>query len=154
MPAKIIYERFLWFHKQVKAERYPNAGILAQKFELSNKTAQRDIAFIRARLNAPLVYMPDKKGNAYEEKSYDLPGIWINGDELAALLIASRLASALPDKRLKSSFKSFLEQILSFRTLNTPFSIDELSEIISVKNIEYARVGGSIFSKGCRSGFL
>jgi hypothetical protein len=27
MPAKIVYERFLWFHKQVKAEKYPNARI-------------------------------------------------------------------------------------------------------------------------------
>jgi predicted DNA-binding transcriptional regulator YafY len=108
MPAKIVYERFLWFHRQVKAEKYPNARILAEKFELSQKTAQRDMEFIRDRLNAPLVYMPDKRGYAYEEKTYELPGIWINEEELAALCISSRLASTIPDRRLKSSFKSFL----------------------------------------------
>jgi hypothetical protein len=54
MPAKIIYERFLWFHKQVKAEKYPDARILAEKFELSQKTARPDIEFIRDRRNAPL----------------------------------------------------------------------------------------------------
>jgi predicted DNA-binding transcriptional regulator YafY len=147
MPAKIIYERFLWFHKQIKAEKYPNARILAQKFELSSKTAQRDIEFIRDRLNAPLVYIPSKRGYAYEDKTYDLPGIWINEEELAALFIASRLAATIPDRRLKYSFQSFLAQILSFRTLNTSFSLDELSEKISVKNIEYARVDEPIFQK-------
>jgi predicted DNA-binding transcriptional regulator YafY len=55
MPSKIIYERFLWFHNQVKAEKYPNSRILAEKFELSQKTAQRDIEFIRNRLYAPPV---------------------------------------------------------------------------------------------------
>jgi hypothetical protein len=56
--------------------------------------------------------MPDKRGYACEEKTYGLPAIWINEEELAALFIASRLASNIPDRRLKSSFKSFLEQIV------------------------------------------
>lgn len=142
-----LYERFLWFHKQVKAEKYPNARVLAEKFEISPKTAQRDIEFIRDRLYAPLVYMPDRRGYAYEEKTYELPAIWITEEELAALFIASRLASTIPDRSLKSSFKSFLEQIVSFCTLDTPFSLDELSERISVKNIEYARVGEATFQK-------
>jgi len=145
MPAKIVYERFLWFHNEVKSEKYPNSRVLAEKFELSQKTAQRDIEFIRDRLRAPLVYVADKRGYAYEEKAYELPGIWITGEELAALFIASRLASTIPDKRLKSSFKSFLQQVVSFCTLDTPFSLDELSERISVKNIEYARVDEATF---------
>jgi hypothetical protein len=42
MPAKIVYERFLWFHKQVKAEKFPNARILAEKFELSQKATKQN----------------------------------------------------------------------------------------------------------------
>jgi predicted DNA-binding transcriptional regulator YafY len=64
MPAKIVYERFLWFHNQVKAEKYPNSRILAERFELSQKTAQRDIEFMRDRLKAPLVYVPNKRSYA------------------------------------------------------------------------------------------
>lgn len=143
MPSKIIYERFLWFNNQVKAGKYPNARALAEKFELSQKTAQRDIEFIRDRLNAPLVYVPDKKGYEYEEKTYEFPGIWINEEELAALLISFRLASTIPDRRLKSS----LQQILASRSLKFPVSLNELSEKVSVKNIEYARVSETIFQE-------
>ncbi len=98
MSSKVIYERFLWFNDQVKAKKYPNSRTLADKFELSPKTAQRDIEFIRDRLRAPLVYVPNKKGYAYEDYKYELPGIWINEEELSALLISSRLASTIPDK--------------------------------------------------------
>ena len=53
MPSKIIFERFLWLHSQVKAEKYPNARVLAEKFELTRKTAQRDIEFIRGPVECP-----------------------------------------------------------------------------------------------------
>ncbi len=45
MGAKNIYERFIWFDDQVKGRKFPNATSLAEKFELSTKTAQRDIEF-------------------------------------------------------------------------------------------------------------
>jgi predicted DNA-binding transcriptional regulator YafY len=147
MPSKIIYERFLWFNNQVKAGKYPNSRTLAEKFELSRKTTQRDIEFMRDRLNAPLVYVAEKRGYKYEENTYEFPGIWINEEELAALLISFRLASTIPDRRLKSSLKSFLQQILASHSLNAPISMDELSDRVSVKNIEYSRVDEITFQR-------
>lgn len=147
MPSKLIYERFWWFHNQVKARKYPNSRTLAERFELSRKTAQRDIEFIRDRLNAPLVYVPRQRGYEYEDDTYELPGIWMNEEELAALLISSRLASTIPDKKLKSSLRSFLQQIISYHSFKIPISIDEISEKISVKNIQYSRIDEATFAK-------
>ncbi len=42
MGVKNIYERFVWFDNQVRAKKYPNTTILAEQFEISTKTAQRD----------------------------------------------------------------------------------------------------------------
>ncbi len=55
MGTKNIYERFVWFDNQVRARKYPNATSLAGAFEISTKTAQRDIDFMRDRLLCPLV---------------------------------------------------------------------------------------------------
>jgi hypothetical protein len=49
MGIKNIYERFVWFDNQVRAQKYPNATSLAEQFEISAKTAQRDIDFMRDR---------------------------------------------------------------------------------------------------------
>jgi len=43
MGVKNIYERFVWFDNQARAKKYPNTTILAEQFEISTKTAQRDI---------------------------------------------------------------------------------------------------------------
>lgn len=62
MGAKIIYERFLWFEGPLRASKFPNASLLAGRFEISPKTAQRDIEFMRDRLSCPLLYDTTRKG--------------------------------------------------------------------------------------------
>lgn len=47
MGQKNIYERFIWFDDRVRAKAYPNATSLAEKFEISSKTTQRDVEFMR-----------------------------------------------------------------------------------------------------------
>ena len=53
MSDQTIYERFFWFDERVKAKTYPNAAKLAERFEISTKTAQRAIEFMRDRLLTP-----------------------------------------------------------------------------------------------------
>ncbi len=62
MGIKNIYERFVWFDHQVRARKFPNATSLAGAFEISTKTAQRDIDFMRERLLCPIHYDGSKKG--------------------------------------------------------------------------------------------
>ena len=40
------YQRMIWFHNRVVENAYPNAGTLAEQFEISNRQAQRDIEYI------------------------------------------------------------------------------------------------------------
>jgi len=67
MGSRIIYERYVWFDNQARQRKYPNASKLAVQFELSVKTAQRDIAFMRDRLNCPLLYDKNQKGYLYKK---------------------------------------------------------------------------------------
>lgn len=147
MPSKIIYERFLWFHSQVRRARYPNAATMAHRFEISAKTAQRDIAFMQNRLFAPLVYDFSRRGYAYEDATYELPASWLGADELLALLISFRLASTVPDRGMKARIKTFLNQVLSLYTHEVPISLEGLGEKVSVKNIEYSVTSGKIFQQ-------
>lgn len=55
MGKKIIYEQFIWFDSEIRRKRYSNAIRIVSASEDSAKTAQRDIEFIRDRLNRPLL---------------------------------------------------------------------------------------------------
>ncbi len=93
MANQIIMERFVWFEHEVKAGRHPNATRLARHFELSAKTAQRNIEFMRDRLGAPLEYEPLHRGYRYSARSFELPRLAASQQELLALLVARQLLS-------------------------------------------------------------
>lgn len=147
MGKKLAYERYYWFHGQVKAGRSPNARKLADRFEVSVKQAQRDIEFMRDRLGAPIVYNSEKKGYFLEYTGYELPPVWLKEDELIALCLALRLASTLPDVELKRSLHELLEKFLTFRFLDWPPKLADIKGKVSVKNVEYYRVDETTFRK-------
>ncbi len=147
MGKKLAFERYNWFHGQIKAGRYPNARKLAEEFEVSEKQAQREIDFMRDRLYAPLLYNPTKKGYKYEDDSYELPPIWFKEDELLALCLALRLASTVPDHQFKNSLHDLLQKFLTYRFLDSPPGLEDLREKISVKNVEYYKVDETVFHK-------
>lgn len=146
MSSHIIYERFLWFHDQIKNNRHPNAKTLAERFEITGKTAQRNIEFMRDRLKAPLLYVSHLRGYTYEDHTWELPGLWLHEDELISLVLSYRLAAAVPDNSVKTALRAFLNQIIANHA-SADFSIDELSNKISVKNIAYARTNETIFHR-------
>ncbi len=146
MASHIVYERFIWFDGRIRAGKHPNANQLAEHFEISPKTAQRTIEFMRYRLRAPLRYLPQERGYIYENDTWELPGLWLNEEELTSLLVSYRLASAIPDSTLKTSFKSFLDQIITrFSPAAMPVSVADLNKKVSVKNIEYSRTNEKTF---------
>ncbi len=92
MRSKIVSERFFWFELSVKNGEFPNASVLAGRFEVSLKTAQRDIEFMRDRFSCPLEYDKKKKGYFYSDKLFSLPSfVHLTSRELSALLIARKL---------------------------------------------------------------
>jgi hypothetical protein len=124
MSSKIIYERIFWFHNRIKDDRFPNTRALSEQFGVSRKTAQRDIEFMRDRLGFPLRYVPDSRGYAYEDNTWELPGLWLNEDELVSLVLSYRLASAVPDASVKTALRTFLNDVIA-RHACADFNIDE-----------------------------
>lgn len=146
MGDRLKYERFLWFHERVKALSHPNASHLADKFEISQRTAQRDIEFMRDRMLAPLLYSSAHKGYAYTDSSFELPRLRLTEENIISISLAVRLASSLPDAGMKQSLCSFLDDLLG-RTGGPGLCSTDISELISVKNIEYSKVSTPYFPR-------
>jgi predicted DNA-binding transcriptional regulator YafY len=145
MGDRLKYERFLWFHDRVKASKYPNARHLAERFEISPRTAQRELDFIRDRLKAPLEYDHTRKGYYYTDDSYELPSKWYSEESVISFALAVRLASTIPDTRIKNELYDFIGKVFNVRYHGRKLDIRDVSEKISVKNIEYSRVNEEYF---------
>lgn len=83
-------ERMSKLHALLQAGAYPNCASLAREFEISKKTAQRDLDFMRDRLALPIVYDARKFGFYYTRPVDSLPSLDVSEGELVALFIAQK----------------------------------------------------------------
>ena len=85
-------ERVFWIDLEIRASRYPNARTIAEHFEISSKTAQRTLDYMRDRMRMPLDYSAAHRGWYYTEPVYGLPAVEMTEGELVAILLAEKLA--------------------------------------------------------------
>ncbi len=90
------YERIIGLHRVLQASRRPvTVARLQDELGCSRATVYRDLAFLRDGLMAPLVG-DGEAGFSYDKDEagrFELPGLWLNSEELHALLAAQQLLS-------------------------------------------------------------
>ena len=91
-------------------KKYPNTTALANKFEISTKTAQRDIDFMRDRLLCPLDYDPGEKGYYYENDTFTLPMVYLTSGELSSLLMARKILQDVSGGSLGDEISTILQR--------------------------------------------
>ena len=90
MKFKPQYRRLLFIDRKIREGKYPNCSSLAKEWEVSSKTIQRDIDYMRYDLDAPLEYESSKHGYYYTEANYTMPAINISESDLFSVCIAER----------------------------------------------------------------
>jgi hypothetical protein len=151
MGAKNIYERFVWLDDQVRVRKYPNATTLAQQFEISAKTAQRDIDFMRDRLLCPLDYDSSKKGYYYANETFSLPMVYLSSEELSALLIARKMLQDISGGKIGQEISSIMSKITNLVSRHAGFG-NEIDDDVSFQLIGYSPLPEKIFKvvlEGC-----
>lgn len=107
MGELIAIERCWWFDRQIQEECYPNAAKLAATFEISPKTAQRTINFMRDRFEAPFSYDALHRGFTYSEPGFSLFAPGISQNELLAILIARNLLAGSGGGAISEAISGF-----------------------------------------------
>jgi predicted DNA-binding transcriptional regulator YafY len=128
----------LRIHQAIQAGGYPNATTLASQLEVCTKSINRDLEFMRDRLDLPIQYDDRRFGYFYTDAVRGFPTLQITEGELFALVVAERalqqyrgtnlekpLLSALRKMELSlpetiSLSLTDVEQTISFRTSSEP----------------------------------
>lgn len=136
--SRLPLERMLRIHQAVQSGDFPNATSLAYDLEVSTKSIQRDIDFMRDRLNLPLTFDSARRGYYYSELVSAFPTFQITEGELFALVVAEKALQQYRgtsfEKPLLSAIRKMeqslpdtislnlaeVEQTISFRTRATP----------------------------------
>src|SRR4030065_2041139 len=151
MGSKNIYERFIWIDHRVRSGKYPNATSLSGKFEISVKTAQRDIEFMRDRLNCPLLYDKTSKGYYYENDTFSRPMVYLSSEELSSLLIARKFLKDISGGYVGKEISTVIEKITAILKKHV---VEEnlIDDALSFQLIEHSPAPEEVFKavlEGC-----
>lgn len=99
IPSAVIFARLFppilprmqQLHQQIKEGKFPNCRKLAEMLEISTKTVQRDIDFMRDQLNLPIEYDPLRFGFYYSRPVANFPSIEVTEGEIIALFVAQKV---------------------------------------------------------------
>ncbi len=114
--------RMLRIHERLRDEQFPNCSQLALDLEVAPKTVQRDIEFMRDRLDLPIEFDFRRNGFRYTAAVGNFPTVQVTEQELIALLVAEKALAQYKgtpfEKPLHAAFQKLtegLEDTVSFR---------------------------------------
>ncbi len=151
MPKfKPQHSRLLFIDKKIREGKYPNCSSLAGEWEVSSKTIQRDIEYIRDMLDAPLAYSAKKRGYYYTENSFTLPAFDLNDSDLFAIFIADKLLQQYKNTpvypRLQSVFARIEDSLPKKVSFHPAHMDDKCSFVTSPQTSINPQVWENIFT--------
>ena len=105
------HSRLLFIDRQLREKRFPNCSTLAEAWEVSISTIQRDLDYLRYELDAPLAYSAKHRGFYYTEEQYQLPAINIRESDLFAIYLADKLLGQYEWAPVYDSLQSVFRKI-------------------------------------------
>lgn len=105
------HNRLLFIDRKIKEGRFPNRNSLAEEWEVSSKTIQRDLDYMRYQLDAPLVYSAAQRGYYYTEQNFSLPAISIKESDLFAIYLAEKVLAQYEGTPLYDNLRSVFSKI-------------------------------------------
>lgn len=122
-------------HAALKAGSFPNCRKLAKELEVSAKTIQRDIDFMRDRLNLPIEYDQLHFGFTYTEPVTHFPSIEVSEGEVVALFVAQKALEQYRGTPFEKSLATAFEKISGGLKDKVGFRWSEVDEVISFRGI-------------------
>lgn len=127
--------RMLRIHELIQEGGHPNCFSLATEFEVSPKTIQRDIDFMRDQLRLPLEYSALNRGFYYTRKVSSLPQVAMTEGEIVALLVAQKALEQYQGSAFEKPLKAAFEKMTSQLEDEGTFSFKELGQAISFRPV-------------------
>ena len=133
----------LRIHQAIQSGQFPNAPRLAAELEVSSKSIQRDLDFMRDRLDLPLEFNRARHGYHYTQEVSGFPTLHITEGELFALLVAEKALQQYRgttfEKPLVSAFKKMsasLPDIVSLHLADWDQTISFRTSAVPILNLE------------------
>jgi predicted DNA-binding transcriptional regulator YafY len=137
--------RLMVIDREIRSGRFPNAPRLAEALEVSTRTVQRDLEFLRDSLGAPLEWSPPQNGYTYGESTFFLPFQQVTEGELVAVLVADKALSEYRGTPFEGQLRGIFRKLTDSLPEEVAISPEELAHAYSFSWTAPVRTDGAIF---------
>jgi proteasome accessory factor B len=138
--------------RAIRTGTWPNATTLSRQLEVTPRTVQRDIEFLRDRLQAPVEFDPRRNGYHYSAADFQLPIIQLTEGELAALFLAERLLQQYRGTPYAAALASLFEKLTASLPKEVTIDLSHLADVYSFRRHGRRRAGDSRSRRSASAG--
>ncbi len=135
----------LRIHQHLIDEKYPNCSKLGKSLEVSSKTIQRDLDYMRDQLNLPIDYENSRHGYYYTEPVTHFPTIPTTEGELLALFVAQKALQQYRGTSFEKPLANAFEKLAQVMEDEVTVSLQELTDSLSFHHTGAAVMDMEVF---------
>jgi proteasome accessory factor B len=129
-------DRMRQIFQAIRAGDYPNRTGLAGDIEVTTKTIQRDIDFMRDRLNLPIAYNGERKGYEFTEGVEHFPMVELTEAELVSVFVAQKALMQYKGTPFEHPLRSAFQKLVSGLDGKITLSWNDLDSFVSFRSFE------------------
>jgi len=138
-------ERMQRIFRVIKEGGHPSRITLAKEIEVTTKTIQRDIDFMRDRLHLPIAHNREKNGYEFTSPVEAFPMLELNNAELVAVFVAQKALGQFKGTPFENPLRSAFEKLTSGLRGKVSVPWLEADSLISFRNFDVASTDMGIF---------
>ena len=119
---KFALPRLMHFISMLKENRYPNHPRLVEEmrkldlagaYNITQKTVQRDVNFLKTEYNAPIAYNFTERGYYLTDPEWNLDAPVSRQEEMEAAVLSSRLAEMILPNPVRSKIRQSIDELVA-----------------------------------------
>ncbi len=138
-------ERMQRIFRVIKEGGHPSRITLAKEIEVTTKTIQRDIDFMRDRLHLPIAHNREKNGYEFTSPVESFPMLELNNAELVAVFVAQKALGQFKGTPFENPLRSAFEKLTSGLKGKVSVPWLEVDSLISFRNFDVASTDMGVF---------
>src|ERR1700758_320638 len=140
--------RFQEIFHAIKTGRYPNRTQLARTIEVTTKTIQRDIDYMRYQLNVPIEFDYARGGYYFTKPITELPLFQLTEAELVSVFVAQKALEAYKGTAFEQPLRAAFQKLQAATgSANISVSWEDLDSAISFRQFSAYLPDATIFSE-------
>jgi predicted DNA-binding transcriptional regulator YafY len=112
LEQKVRTSRLLMIDRLIREGKHPNSDKLAASLEVTQRTIQRDIEYMRDMYGAPIEYSPAHHGFFYSEANFYLKSVPVTEGELFSIALFDQLLSQYRQTPLEADLRNIFNKII------------------------------------------